>query len=141
MKKYMFALIVFAVPFFFTSCKKSSTIYPQQINGKWRVVTDSTYNSFLMTQTQRGYAGITGDYYDFRTDGKIYTNEAGTRDTLTYNMVNDTTIQIQGFGWVFNGSQDYSYLKYSGNNANVSIKSANALTPAGYGWRHVNLTR
>lgn len=141
MKKCMVALITCAVPFFLTSCKKSSTIYPEQINGIWKVVTDSTYNSFLMNQTQRGYAGTAGDYYDFRTDGKLYTYESGTRDTLAYNMVNDTTVQIQSFGWVFNGSQDYSYLKYSGNNTNVSIKSANALTPAGFGWRHVYLSR
>ncbi|MGZ3755915.1 MAG: hypothetical protein ACXVAY_10930 [Mucilaginibacter sp.] len=142
MKNCMFALLACAIAICVLSCKKTATSYPAQINGKWRVVSDSTYNSFLMTQTQqRGYTGVSGDYYDFRTDGKLYTYESGTLDTLTYNIVNDTTIQIQSFGWVFNGSQSVSYLKYSKNNANVSIKSATALTPAGFGWRHAYLTR
>ncbi len=141
MKSRSLILLGLVIIAFMFACKKGSSIYPGQINGKWNVVSDSTYNEFLLSLTQRNYIGKAGDYYDFRTDGKVYINESNTLDTLTYNLVNDTTIQIQNFGWILNGVQNTSYMKYSSNNANVSITTGRAITPGGFGWRQVNLKR
>ncbi len=43
------------------------------------------------------YTGVAADYFDVRTDGKIYLQIAPVgKDTLTYNLINDSTINVNG---------------------------------------------
>ncbi len=41
-------------------------------------------------------AGTAGDVLDFRTDGKVYTNVQGIKDTTTYSVPTDTQVIING---------------------------------------------
>lgn len=70
------------------SCKKSNYIGPVTLVGKWKLINDSTaYDGALASPLiKKNYVGIPGDYFDFRTDGKLYIKEGAKYDTLAYNM-------------------------------------------------------
>lgn len=63
--------------------------------GKWNLVNDSTSGTGIgpkFTQYVNNYVGSGGDYFDFRSDGKVYIKENGLLDTMSYSMASDTTV-------------------------------------------------
>lgn len=62
----------------------------QKIQAKWNLT--SIYSKYGSEDTT--YNGISGDYINFRTDGKVYTNIANAKDTSLYSLVNDTKLVI-----------------------------------------------
>src|SRR4051812_13895323 len=78
----------------------------QLLLGKWSLVKDSTYSWFPTTDTLahiKRYSGTTGDYYDFRNDGKCYIKVAGVYDTLAYQITISNEVILQKFGINVNG--------------------------------------
>ncbi|RYE06704.1 MAG: hypothetical protein EOP44_04135 [Sphingobacteriaceae bacterium] len=110
------------------------------LTGKWNIVTDSTYVAIDFYNNHMYYQGQTGDYFDFRNDGKLYTKEGARLDTTSYQLTSDTTILIPSFGISSNGATAVSFItKLPANN--IVIKSSKFTAVGGFIGRKVNLSR
>jgi hypothetical protein len=99
--------ILTALTLCFCACKKESNkiIHPTPGNktnqlsiiGKWNIVVDSTTVGVGINNYFKEYKGQAGDYFDFRTDGFVYSKEGAVLDKLNYNLVSDTSIVINSF--------------------------------------------
>ena len=99
MKKFITSVaLVSLATFYLPSCKKSdkqqTTI--EKIQGKWQLESDIFNDHFSGQDNIDTTAGDPGDIVDFRTDGKIYTNIGGGKDTSTYALSGDTKIVLDG---------------------------------------------
>ena len=82
-----------------TACNKTGDVKPTPtLLGKWSLVSDSVAYGTTTVYTQ-SYEGLTGDYFDFRANGKCYIKEGTRYDTLGYSMLNDTTVSIENFNF------------------------------------------
>jgi hypothetical protein len=84
-----------------SSCKKDEDPTPptptvlERIQGRWifNSVASALYNhntnALLGSQT---IAGAAGDYFEFRSNNKVYVQVFGTRDTGDYRLLNDTKL-------------------------------------------------
>lgn len=99
MKSLLNSLLVIAVLFIFvSSCKKNSTTTHESIIGKWNIQKDSTSIGVGSNNHLMNYDGKSGDYFNFSTDGHLYTNENSILDTLNYT-INSDSIMILNFGY------------------------------------------
>lgn len=99
MKKFITSLaLVSLVTFYFQACKKSvdeqSTI--KKVQGIWQLQSDIQNHHFSGHDNIDTITGEPGDIVDFRTDGKVYTNIGGGKDTSTYALSGDTKIIFDG---------------------------------------------
>lgn len=89
-------LIVFCI----TACKKTDNQQPQttlqKIQAKWQLQTYYSNDHFSGVDHIQNVTGTASDYLDFRPDGKVYSSLLGSRDTVTYSLVNDTQLLIDG---------------------------------------------
>jgi len=85
----------------FMACKKtepSASGTQQKILGKWKfqnVVVNDFYSGSSHITT---YPGDPSDYFDFRSDGKVYSSIWGSQDTSSYTIINDTQLRIDAAG-------------------------------------------
>ena len=124
-------------------CKKNS-VSTNDINatilGKWDILNDSAFIGAGINNHQQSYIGQTGDYFDFRTDGFLYTKEGTDLDTLNYSLTSDTTIIIASFGIIANGVPEVSHISnLTAHSATISAPTA--ITPGGEFGRKVILKR
>ena len=108
--------------------------------AKWQILTDSTFAGVGLTNHPVNYQGQSGDYFDIRTNGYIYTKEGSVSDTLSYTLLSDTTIAIVPFGIIINDVPATSHIRNLSANS-VTIASPVYLTPAGEFGRKVILSR
>lgn len=107
MKKVLFTIVTCAA--LFTACKKDKVeetpvvVVPpaktvaQKITAKWGVTTIADNDYYSNTSHTTSYSGIASDYLDFRSNGKLYIQLAPYgKDTISYNLVNDSTINLDG---------------------------------------------
>jgi hypothetical protein len=87
-------MLVLLSAFVITSCKKNNNEPPATptIQADWKLATDTvTVGSNL----DLAYQGLSGDYYNFASDGKLYVNEGKYgRDTAEYALIGDTAITL-----------------------------------------------
>ncbi len=82
----------------FSACKKKDVekTTAEKVVGVWKV-SNFSYNDFYSNANHfTSYTGIASDYWDFRTDGKIYLQESGVKDTVSYSIVSDTKMIYDG---------------------------------------------
>jgi hypothetical protein len=145
-------LLIVLILFSIMGCKKLSGVDATNGNGrinefgsitlvsKWQLVNDSTANSMVRTSALiTNYNGVAGDYFDFRDDGKCYTKEGNTYDTLAYQLTSSKSITMQNFGLNINGVIEPGDIALTANSATITTK--NMLTPGGTLFRMVNLKR
>jgi hypothetical protein len=89
------------------------------LTGKWNLVSDSLISGIGPVSTPKIYTGVAGDYFDFRTDNKLYLKEGALLDTFAYTLTSDSTITIHSFGITFNGVLQSSNFKVSANSATL----------------------
>jgi hypothetical protein len=103
MKKIITSIVIVTlVTMFLQACKKSDTTTTlpqttlQKIQAKWTlesIVENNYYSGSNHTNTT---TGTSTDYLDFKTDGKVYYSISGFTDVVTYSLINDTRILIDG---------------------------------------------
>lgn len=100
MKKLTLFLFMLASLATITACKKdkfSDKPAQQKILGKWTfvsVTTETTRSSKVETTTEQADAG---DYFDFRSDGKVYFVLNGDKEqSAPYSIENENTLKIDG---------------------------------------------
>ncbi|HTI12549.1 MAG TPA: hypothetical protein VL832_28445 [Puia sp.] len=144
---YLYILAALAAS---ASCKKSNSnpelrhSHPAiaSIVGKWSLTKDSSFSAIGVGNfgTVQEYIGQPDDYWDFRSDDKVYIKEGAKLDTLGYKLVTGNTITINTFGWTLNGAATTSTIQPL-TFASAVIHSANLLLPAGVYNRTLFLTK
>lgn len=126
----------------FAACKKTDSVTnaKQEILGKWNVVSDSSHVGIGISNTPVNYAGQPGDYFDFRSNGTIYTREGEALDTLNYTLISDTEIAIPQFDAILNGEVQTSTIKNFTRHS-LYIAAPRIITPGGVFGRSVKLSR
>ena|SRR6218665_1694765 len=104
MKKLKLLLPLLALASFaFISCSDDdddATTALQRLQNKWSVdslVFKTTTGGTVSTTTK--YTGSTDDYYDFRTDNKLYYDVHSTpplKDTVSYQLIGNSTLVTDG---------------------------------------------
>jgi len=138
MKSLLNALCVIFLFFILSpSCKKSSSIEPQSVIGKWNTQKDSTYAGVGYNNQKVIYSGKPDDYFNFTSDGHMCTRENSVLDTFSYT-INSGSIIIPDFGYGDGISK--GKIKSSSTNSLI-ISSGYLLTPGGIFGRTVYLNR
>ena len=102
MKKFLnLLLLITGLLIFNLSCKKNSDS-PNSILGKWNIQIDTFFVGEGASNHERIYYGQLGDYFDFNSDGHLYTRENSVVDTLDYTLSSDSII-IQNFSDGYEG--------------------------------------
>lgn len=139
--KYLISFgLIAIIAFFLTSCKKDLADSKATILGKWSIITDSTFEGVGASNHPINYTGKTGDYFDFRNDGKLYIKEGLKLDTSTYKLNSDSTILIPLFGITINGVTEISHITNLTSHS-ATINAPTLVTPGGLFGRKVNLSR
>jgi hypothetical protein len=136
---------------YLTACTKSDSSSnqnkPAGLTGNWNLVNDSAFEGAGLS-SRMDYTGEAGDYFNFSTNGYVYTKENTKLDTLIYSMVSDTSIIISSFGLIDNGVPDTSIITgLKDNNGSrvtvqtIEIESHLSIIPGGEFWRKVTLSR
>jgi len=82
-----FACVAILIVLIGVSCKKKTGLdVTDRLMNKWSIVqiSDSVYSSTSIAPMVSNYEGKTGEYMDFRTDGKLYSYINNVYDTATY---------------------------------------------------------
>ncbi len=99
MKNVILIVIVFLIATgLLYSCKNSGVSPASGIAGKWNIKVDSTFTGIGPFDTTEVYNGKAGDYFDFRSDNKLYIKEGATLDTFAYKIVAANKITISAAG-------------------------------------------
>ncbi len=151
MMKAKYSLLIIAGLLLCFACKKElsnarlsssdqSVSDPSPIDGKWNLISDSTFVGVGISNHAVNYSGQPGDYFIFNADGVIYTKEGAVLDTLIYRIVSDSTMAIPSFGISINGAPSISHVSSFTANS-IIIDAPPLITPAGIFGRKVSLRR
>ena len=94
MKNIIPSLSLLFLALLFGSCSKNG-IEANALIGRWNIVNDS---SALLNLPGHNYYGTAKDYFEFTTDGILYTKEGDYLDTANYTLANDTLNVVQLYG-------------------------------------------
>lgn len=145
MKKSIVLILISLITATIFSCTKTGVQSPVSIQGKWSLKLDSTAQgvSGPSSQYSTKYVGTTADYFDFRSDNKLYIKEGAHLDTFSYQLRTDNNIYISspetaiyGIASSLNGVINH----LSGSSASIYFTPGTAVFGAYYS-RTVNLTR
>ena len=146
MNSKKFKLVVVACILLCFACTKKSVpiccgLNPPDVSifHNWNIVSDSTYTGIGVTNHPVAYIGHPGDYFNVTTNGVIYMNEGGILDTLTYQLLTDSTIIVSSFGITLNGVPTTSNFSFTATTMHIS--SPTIAIPAGVFGRKISLSR
>lgn len=119
MKTIKSTIMMFVALFSLVSCKKDEVVVQttaQKIQVKWGIGTAiNTENIPPSAKTTSSYKGISTDYFDFRTDGKVYIKQgANPEEVMDYTIESDTQILI--------GDMTFSIQKLDDHNLTLYFK-------------------
>jgi hypothetical protein len=80
------------------ACKKPGAVNPVNpgsVVGKWNIVSVASSTGVGANNHVVNYAGQPGDYFEFASNGTLYTKEGTVLDTLNYTMDADTSIILK----------------------------------------------
>ena len=89
---------------------KSDTARTITLGVKWNLVQDSSMWDIGTGPTRYNiYNGGVADYWDFRSDGKLYIKEGATLDTISYKFLNGTNVDLLPSGTIADTEPDGDY--------------------------------
>ncbi len=105
-------MLTMATVFYLPACKKSDKKEEQttieKIQGKWQLDSDIQNHHRSGEDNIDTITGDPGDIVDFRTDGKVYSDIGGFKDTSTYALSGDTKM-------IFDGTQVFDIITLTSN--------------------------
>jgi hypothetical protein len=102
MKAFIFLICSTLLVLMYSCSKKDgppaviSTSGNVSVAGTWNIIGDTTYTGVNTGTNPIIYQGQSGDYFKF-SGGLLYIKEGTKLDTLTYNQVSDTEVDIKSF--------------------------------------------
>lgn len=98
MKTLKAFLILTGLLFCLYACKKPAAVNPDSVVGRWNIVSVASSTGVGANNQVVNYAGQPGDYYEFTSNGILYTREGTVLNTLNYTIDADTSIIIKAPG-------------------------------------------
>ena len=94
-KTTLAALLLTAALLPWVSCKKENTTTTQEkILGKWNWISEVTNDYYGGMSHITTYNFAAGDYFEFKSDGKVTEYESGTVITYDYGIIDKTRIWL-----------------------------------------------
>lgn len=86
-KKVMFGLMLSSL--FFAACNKDDSIddVANKLQNRWAVTDGLLFAGAPVNDTILYYTGTSADYFDFRSNGKVYSSLNGEIDTSDYRII------------------------------------------------------
>ncbi len=144
MKKLTTLILISLITTTLFSCIKNER-WPNAIQGKWTLKLDSIAQgvSGPSPQYSSDYAGTAADYFDFRSDNKLYIKEGAHLDTFNYTVNSLNNISISPTNAAENGlTSSLNGTINPLNNNSASIHFVPSMISFGlYYSRTVNLTK
>lgn len=86
-KKLFFGLLLSSV--FFAACSKDDDIddVANKLQNRWVVQDALLFAAAPVNDTIIYFTGTSADYFDFRSDGKVYSHLNGETDTADYRLI------------------------------------------------------
>ncbi len=114
--KYLFIVLIPFALSVIVSCKKDAEkekTTAEKIQGKWQIDNLITNEHTSGVDHKITYTGTASDYFDIRTDGKIYTSFSGNTATSVYAVLGDAKIIIDGDTVDIQNLTDHTLTLYS----------------------------
>ncbi|MGC4023464.1 MAG: hypothetical protein QM734_16700 [Cyclobacteriaceae bacterium] len=124
------SIIALFIVLAFASCKYDSYVSSSGLSGRWNVSSDFYYDGVGLGNHAVTYAGQLGDYFNFSSNGMLYTKEGSTLDTLSYQFLQGS-VSIDRNVYQIENSSSYS----------VTLYWPGEVTPGGQFSRKIVLTR
>jgi hypothetical protein len=138
MKKLnQFLMVTLSVALLF-ACNKPA-ITSSTLTGKWTLLSDSLSSGIGPSINQVYYTGQPDDYFDFRTDNKLYIKKGSAFDTLAYTITSGSTINIDTFGIIFNGVPEAT--NYTVSSTSAQLYTPFLVNPGAYYKRVIHLSK
>jgi len=146
MKKLTAIILASLITISIVSCTKTADVQTAvSLQGKWSLKLDSIAEGVSTPSPQYStkYVGTTADYFDFRSDNKLYIKEGAHLDTFSYQLSTDSNLYISSPETsVYGIASSLNGLIKSGNSNDATIHFTPAVVSYGaYYSRTVNLTR
>lgn len=96
---FLACISILSISILITSCKKNSnqnTTTAQKLQYKWTLVNAIDNDHYSGVDHSVTVNGNTGDYMDFKSNGKVYINFQSQKDSSTYALLGDTKIIFDG---------------------------------------------
>jgi hypothetical protein len=112
MKKLLFVAIASLA--LFSACKKKDVekTTAEKVVGVWKISSIVENDFYAGTNHFSTYNGVSGDYYDFRTDGKVYIKEGTYNDVLPYSIISDVKLKFDGLDYDIKTLNDNQFVMY-----------------------------
>lgn len=96
MRSLLLLIVLFLIVSVTPSCKKKDAekTTAQKLQNKWTFLNATDNNHYSGIDHSATINGNTGDYMDFRTNGKVYVRLQSSNDTSNYVLSGDTKIII-----------------------------------------------
>lgn len=80
----------------FAACSKDDDIddVDEQLQNRWSVTNAILFEGPPTSDTLLNYTGTAADYFDFRSNGQVYTSLNGLTDTSTYRVIAGNKIVV-----------------------------------------------
>ena len=122
-------LLLFSASLFLNSCKKEEDEQRQKttaekILGKWQLDKLLYHSVYDGIDERDSLIGTAADYFDFRTDGKVYLNIEGEADTSAYSVISDTKLSLF--------EETFDIRNLTENDFSFYIKAIDSTNPVNY---------
>lgn len=95
------------------ACHKEAKTTAEKLQSRWQLQSALYNNHYKKKDHVRNYAGTDADFIDFRTDGTVCISQGGTRDTLSYEVQDDTHLLIDSDPVLVKNLSDEGFTLYS----------------------------
>ena len=125
------------------SCTKTnqSPAVLNSIVGKWNVVKDSLAWGVGPNLTISYYVGKSGDYFNFRTNNKVYIKEGTSLDSSVYQVMSDSTVVLNIYAERYNAISLVSKMTFVPDGVTLRTPSVFVSNPGSYYLRIINLRK
>jgi hypothetical protein len=95
-KVFLFTMATILLASVFTSCKKDKQTTAQKLQHNWTFINEIDNSHDASGDNIDTIAGVTGDFFNFSSNGTVSSQFDGSTDTVPYTLMSDTQVSVIG---------------------------------------------